>query len=120
MYRSFPNRILGGVCGGLAVGFHVNVCFLRVTFLVATVISQGAAALMYVMLWWIMPQETLIGDHKRSLWRTLFVIIIVIFVFGIWVGNQSGWLANQSDRSIFGPAILSLTSVIFLLRQVGR
>ena len=119
MYRSFPNRILGGVCGGLAVDFRINAWLLRVTFLIATVVSQGAAALMYLVLWWAMPQETLIGDRKRSGWRLLFVVAMIVFVTGIWLGHQTGSLAGPSGQNVFAPAILLIVSIVFLLRQVG-
>ena len=119
MYRSYPNRVLGGVCGGLAVDFHINAWLLRVVFLIATVISQGAAALMYLALWWTMPQETLIADRKRSVWRLLSVVAIIFFATGIWLGNQTGSMVGPSGQNVFAPAILLMMSIIFLLRQAG-
>jgi phage shock protein PspC (stress-responsive transcriptional regulator) len=118
MYRSFPNRILGGVCGGLAVDLHVNVWFLRVTFLIMVVVGQGAAVVMYLILWWIMPQETLIGDRKRSIWRLLVVATIIVLVVGIWLGHQTGSIVGPSGQNVFVPAILLLMSVVFLMRQL--
>jgi phage shock protein PspC (stress-responsive transcriptional regulator) len=118
MYRSFPNRILGGVCGGLAVDLRVNAWFLRAVFLLMTVVAQGAVIAMYLTLWWIMPQETLIGDRKRSVLRFLMVAMIFVLVIGIWLGRKMGSMVGPSGQNVFTPAILLIMGVVFLLRQV--
>jgi phage shock protein PspC (stress-responsive transcriptional regulator) len=62
-YRS-NNRILGGVCAGLAEGFHVNPLWVRLAFLIL-VFLQGAGLFLYVVLWLLMP-EKLEGGGRRS------------------------------------------------------
>jgi len=62
-YRS-DNRILGGVCTGLAEGFHVNPLWVRIAFLIL-VLLQGVGLFLYVVLWLVMP-ERLEGGGQRS------------------------------------------------------
>lgn len=62
-YRS-SNRILGGVCAGLAEGFHVDVLWVRVAFLVLLFV-QGLGLFIYVVLWLLMP-EHLEGGGQRN------------------------------------------------------
>jgi phage shock protein PspC (stress-responsive transcriptional regulator) len=62
-YRS-NNRILGGVCAGLAEGFHVDVLWVRVAFLLLLFV-QGLGLFLYVVLWLVMP-ERLEGGGQRS------------------------------------------------------
>ncbi|HAC46379.1 MAG TPA: hypothetical protein DCF65_09965 [Chloroflexi bacterium] len=62
-YRS-SNRILGGVCAGLAEGFHVDALWVRVAFLLL-VFVQGLGLFIYVVLWLVMP-ERLEGGGQRS------------------------------------------------------
>ena len=50
------NRILGGVCAGLAEGFHVDALWVRVAFLLL-VFLQGVGVFIYVILWLVMPEE---------------------------------------------------------------
>jgi phage shock protein PspC (stress-responsive transcriptional regulator) len=120
MYRSFTDRILGGVCGGLALDWHVNVWLLRVVFLILTPITQGTSALVYVSLWWLMPQETLIKERKRSVLRLLFGIGIIIIMLGVWLSDQTGWLAEITDYNLLMPVLLLTTSAVFLWRQAGE
>jgi len=62
-YRS-SNRILGGVCAGLAEGFHVDALWVRVAFLLLVFI-QGIGVFVYIVLWLVMP-ERLEGGGQRS------------------------------------------------------
>ena len=79
-YRG-TDRILGGVCSGLAEGFHVEVLWVRVAFVVLTFIN-GVGLLLYVVLWVLMPEragyqrpgqnvfESMAADVKRA-WAEL-------------------------------------------------
>ncbi len=62
-YRS-SSRLAGGVCAGLAEGFHVDVLWVRVAFLLLLFV-QGLGLFLYVVLWLVMP-ERLEGGGQRS------------------------------------------------------
>jgi phage shock protein PspC (stress-responsive transcriptional regulator) len=63
LYRS-SDRIIGGVCAGLAEGFHVNALWVRVAFLILIFI-QGIGVFLYIVLWLVMP-ERVEGGGQRS------------------------------------------------------
>ena len=50
------DRIIGGVCSGLAEGFHVDPLWVRLAFVVLTFL-QGVGVLLYVVLWFLMPER---------------------------------------------------------------
>ena len=54
LYRSRNQRMLGGVCGGLAEYFNVDTTLIRVLFLVLAVFG-GSGLLIYVVMWLIVP-----------------------------------------------------------------
>src|SRR5207245_7771706 len=54
-YRS-NNRILGGVCAGLAEGFRLDPLWVRIAFLVL-VFLQGVGIFIYIVLWLVMPER---------------------------------------------------------------
>ena len=54
-YRG-SDRILGGVCSGLAEGFHVEALWVRLAFVVLAFL-QGIGVLLYVVLWILMPER---------------------------------------------------------------
>jgi phage shock protein C len=51
------DRILGGVCSGLAEGFQVEVLWVRVAFVLLAFL-QGVGILLYIVLWILMPERT--------------------------------------------------------------
>jgi phage shock protein PspC (stress-responsive transcriptional regulator) len=50
------DRILGGVCSGLAEGFHVEVLWVRLAFVVLAFIN-GVGLLLYLVMWVLMPER---------------------------------------------------------------
>lgn len=56
LYRSQTNRMLGGVCGGLAEYFNTDATLIRVLFVVLTVLG-GAGPLIYLAMWIIVPNQ---------------------------------------------------------------
>ncbi len=58
LYRSKSDRMIAGVCGGLAKRFNISSTWVRLAF-VFIVLLGGAGFLLYLILWVIMPEETL-------------------------------------------------------------
>jgi phage shock protein C len=54
LYRSQNQRMLAGVCGGLAEYFNVDATLIRVLFLVLGVFG-GTGLVIYVVMWLIVP-----------------------------------------------------------------
>jgi len=63
-YRS-SNRLVGGVCAGLAEGFHVDVLWVRLAFLLL-VFVQGLGVFIYVVLWLVMPERLEAGVQRSG------------------------------------------------------
>lgn len=56
LYRSRKNRILAGVCGGLAERLEVDPLLFRIVYVIASVFTGGGpGVLLYLLLWWMMP-----------------------------------------------------------------
>lgn len=56
LYRSRNDRMLGGVCGGVASYFNIDPTLVRI-LAVATLFMGGAGAAAYVVAWVIVPEE---------------------------------------------------------------
>jgi phage shock protein C len=54
LYRSQNQRMLAGVCGGLAEYFNVDATLIRVLFLILAVFG-GSGLVIYVVMWLIVP-----------------------------------------------------------------
>ncbi|BDQ01821.1 MAG: hypothetical protein KatS3mg036_0637 [Ignavibacterium sp.] len=56
LYRSYTDKMLGGVCGGLGEYFDIDPVIIRVLFVVA-VLFGGGGILAYIILWIVIPQK---------------------------------------------------------------
>jgi phage shock protein C len=56
LYRSRTDRMLGGVCGGLAEYFGVDVTLVRIAFIILSVIG-GTGVPIYLAMWLIVPKQ---------------------------------------------------------------
>ena len=56
LYRSRNNRMIAGVCAGLANYFNIDPTIIRLAF-VALFLLYGTGPLLYLILWAIVPQE---------------------------------------------------------------
>lgn len=56
LYRSKTERMVGGVCGGLAEYLKMDVTLVRLFFLLLLLIP-GPGAIIYIIMWVITPVE---------------------------------------------------------------
>ena len=56
LYRSRDERMLGGVCGGLAEYLHTDPTLIRVLF-VLFALAGGPGIIAYLIMWIIVPLE---------------------------------------------------------------
>lgn len=59
------DRILGGVCSGLAAGLHIDPLWVRLGFVVLAFL-QGVGLLIYIVLWLVMPEQVEGQEGTRS------------------------------------------------------
>jgi phage shock protein C len=57
LYRSRTERMVAGVCGGLAEYFNVDTTVIRVLFLVLTLFG-GSGLVVYVVMWILVPDAS--------------------------------------------------------------
>ncbi len=57
LYRSQKDRMLGGVCGGLAEALDIDPTIVRLIFVLLALLG-GHGILLYIILWLIMPNES--------------------------------------------------------------
>ena len=56
LYRSRTDRMLGGVCGGIAEYFNVDPTLIRL-LAVVLIMAGGAAIIAYIIAWIVIPEE---------------------------------------------------------------
>jgi phage shock protein PspC (stress-responsive transcriptional regulator) len=55
--RSRSDKMIAGVCGGVAKMIGVDAAILRIILVAATLLGFGTGAVLYVAAWILMPEE---------------------------------------------------------------
>jgi len=107
--RSIYNRKISGVCGGLGDYFNVDPLVFRIIFLVL-LFGGGSGLLLYLILWIVMPEETIQIPHDNAQKPDIGEVIEEVFV------NKS----DKSDKKNKSGVIWGLLLVAFGLLWLGR
>lgn len=118
MQRSFTDRVFGGVCGGLGAALRLNSWAIRVVFAALTLISLGGFGVIYVLLWWIVPQQSFV--ERRGKFPTLLALLLILVIAAAWVATSFSLVTLPVPAGVnpfwLGAAIVM--SAIFFLRQL--
>jgi phage shock protein C len=119
--RRLDNRVIAGVCSGLADYFGIDPILVRLAFVVIT-FAGGAGILAYIVLWIVMTPapigtsiQPVATDLARQgpLWLGAFLIALgVLFL----IGNTG--LVTWWTWSLFWPLALVALGVLILSNRV--
>ncbi len=56
LYRSRTEKMIAGVCGGIAEYFNIDPTIVRLIWVLITLLG-GAGVLLYIILWIVMPLQ---------------------------------------------------------------
>ncbi len=111
LYRSETDRIIAGVCGGLAEFFAVDSTLVRVIFALLVVFG-GSGILLYILLWLFIPTESKVtGLSEETVKENAREI-------GKKAEELAGEMRGENTRMWIG-AILLILGVIFLFQNFG-
>jgi phage shock protein C len=58
LIRSRTDRMIAGICGGLAQYFNLDVSIIRILFVVLTIFTAGfPGVLVYIIMWIVVPEQ---------------------------------------------------------------
>jgi len=139
IYRSRDDRIIFGVCGGIAKYFEVDVLIVRLIFL-ALVFGGGSGLIIYLICALLIPSEDknnnngfvneekaeefvekigekikdLSSETKKGDWRFLFGMLLVLAGFIFLIDNI---FDLRNFWSNFWPIFLVLVGLIILFKR---
>ena len=113
LLRSTDDRLLAGVCGGLADYFAIDAIWFRLGFVVLG-LSGGSSVLLYLIMWLIVPERTA-GDGPPSTPRARPPVMVMVGLALIGVGAMSMAHAINPDLGrLFWPVVLVVGGVVLL------
>ena len=116
MHRSSTERVVAGVCGGIAEYFSVDPSLVRIAFVVGT-LWGGLGVLLYIVLWVILPVDYEAATYAvSSTGRSHALAGTVLIVLGaLLLTSNMGW-APWLTWNVFWPVMLIVIGVGFLAR----
>ncbi len=138
LYRSRIDRMIAGICGGLAKYFDIDPTIVRVLFVVSIFIG-GGGIVAYIILWIVVPEEQLIfqsaaqdsqtnqkkTDSEESNSNTnQDSSKFDSTSFNVGINQKVNEATNEinkildeakSNKKVFGGTILILLGILFLL-----
>jgi phage shock protein PspC (stress-responsive transcriptional regulator) len=111
LYRDESDKLLGGVCAGLANYLRMDPTIVRILFAIITFGGFGAGFLIYILLWIILPSRSLETNIRKRLYRNPDDKVIGGVASGIGAYfNIAVWI----PRLIFAlPLLLGIIVSIF-------
>ncbi len=103
LFRNENDKILGGVCSGLANYLNIDPVISRILFAVSFFVG-GLGFLIYIILWIVVPSKSLYTNIKKRLYRSVDDKII---------GGVAGGLASYLDTKVSWIRIIFSLPFIF-------
>lgn len=132
LQRDTQNRVLGGVCSGLANYFDIDAALVRVLFVFA-LLAFSAGFWLYLILWVVMPaakmtetqgfaeiideQETTVAKEKTANRSSVTAGLILIIAGGCFLlGN----LVPQFTWRTFWPIVLIILGLVLIVPRKNQ
>ena len=111
IYRSRAQRLIAGVCGGMAEYFNIDVLLIRLAWILA-ILFAGTGILAYIVCIFLIPdnpdQEIPEKMQKKPGEASRFWGIILIFIGALFLIQQTGILNNFHFWQIRWQAIIAI------------
>lgn len=131
--RSNTNRVIGGVCAGLADYLNLDIALMRVLFVVAAFCGSFGFWL-YIILWIVIPSQKLLNfdnmqqeettiditpDEKRGSNKGAITISIILIVIGL-IALMDNFLYIDWIWKLWPVILIALGVVIIINTQKNR
>jgi len=113
LYRSQSDKMIAGICGGLAHYTGIDPSVIRIVFVLSCLIN-GAGFIAYLIGWFVIPAKDETGESSLTPASTVIGSIVgMLFILGgfsILLSNRF-WLPHWFDIVSFGRLLLSLALI---------
>lgn len=128
IYLNQENKIIGGVCGGLAEYFELDPIIIRLIFVFLTIFG-GSGILIYLILWIFLPKpeedknkeikEKIIVEkkdiQKNNKRQIFFAWLLIIIGVALLFNNLA--IPNFLGLVIFWPIIIVFLGLYLILKE---
>lgn len=104
LYRNEADKVLGGVCSGLANYLKIDPVIIRILYVIMVFGSFGAAVLVYLVLWVVLPTQSLDPTIRKRLFRS---------TEDRMVGGVCGGIAAYFNLEVWVPRLIFAAPFLF-------
>jgi len=115
LYRSTSDKVIAGVCGGLASYFRLDPALVRLAFVVFA-LAGGASVLLYIVLWIAVPAGAAAALSAVRPMNNEVVAMFLIGIGGVWLLANVGVL-RFINWSFAWPLVLVALGIALLVRR---
>lgn len=112
LYRSKEDKIIAGVCGGIAEYFSIDPIWVRLTAIILLFLN-GIGALLYIILWILVPENPKQKNNKK----TMSELKINEIRESIKKNPNRENKKRRSGHTVIG-GILIIVGILFLIKNV--
>lgn len=114
-YRSGNNKVIAGVCAGLAARLNLDPVVVRIFFVLLTIFA-GGGVLAYVILWIVMPERFVFSDpHQPAADPATYSA-----ASDVDYSTQSTDPANSKTQLIIGLLLIFLGGLLLVATFIPR
>jgi phage shock protein C len=125
LYRSQTNKVIAGVCGGIAEYLTLDATIVRLVWILLTLLG-GSGVILYILAIFIVPENRVVSDSSSAPVRSdsnsalffgiLFVAAGVLFLLNNLEVFSICYFWDTSWEFVF-PGLLILAGIFLLLKQ---
>lgn len=120
--RSTDDRVVAGVCGGLARTVGIDAVIVRLLFVVFT-LAGGSGLVLYLLAWIVIPEDgedgaaaPSQGDRAQTAAGALFGLVLVLVGAWMLADRVAPRLVDQVGDA-FWPLLLVIAGIALILRR---
>lgn len=118
LYANQNDKIIGGVCGGIAQYFNIDASIVRILFAIFT-IAWGAGIIIYILMWVLLPKQD--DQPLPSIKKRLYRDVEHGKLLGVCAGIANYLQISPLSIRLIAllPIILSILSTSFFFDWMG-
>jgi phage shock protein C len=114
LYRSESDRMLAGVCGGIAEYFGIDSSIVRLIF-IGIILLGGSGVIFYLVLWLVLPSKS---DKSKEVEEIMKKNTAELKNTAESVAKEAREMSHKSGKSVWGLFLIGF-GLVLLLQNFG-
>ncbi len=110
LYRNPNDKILTGVCSGIAAFFNIDPLIIRALFILFTFIALGTTIILYILLWILVPEANTAEEQLAMCGEPINIENISRVV-----SENAKSVYNKANNGIIPTIIKLITAALFII-----